>query len=135
MYADFQGCGSAEAAYPCRSRWKQGPGPLLWPAPPIKIVHHPIGRIFATKEGMTLYIYSKDGGHNSVCLEECLELWTPLYAKEGDQGMGLFSVFSRQDGAWQWTYKTRPLYTWQGDRKPGDIRGHGHKGRFHIAQP
>lgn len=105
------------------------------PAPPIKIAHHPIGRIFTTKEGMTLYIYSKDGGHHSACREECLELWTPLYAKEDDKGMGLFSVFERKDGAWQWAYKRRPLYTWKGDRKEGDIWGHGQKGRFHIAQP
>lgn len=105
------------------------------PAPPIKIVHHPIGRLFTNKEGMTLYTYAKDGGHSSTCLEDCLELWTPLYAKEGAKGMGLFSVFKRKDGPWQWAYKRRPLYTWKEDRRPGDIRGHGYKGRFHIAQP
>ena len=45
-------------------------------------------------------------------------------------------MIKRDDGAMQWAYKGKPLYTWAKDTKPGDITGDGFlNGVWHIAQP
>jgi predicted lipoprotein with Yx(FWY)xxD motif len=45
-------------------------------------------------------------------------------------------MIKRDDGAMQWAYKGKPLYTWTKDSKAGDITGDGfNNGVWHIAQP
>jgi predicted lipoprotein with Yx(FWY)xxD motif len=44
-------------------------------------------------------------------------------------------VHVRDDGAKQWAYKGKPLYTWAKDTKPGDITGDGVNNVWHIAKP
>ena len=50
--------------------------------------------------------------------------------------MGDHTIITRDDGSKQWAYKSRPLYIWKNDNKPGDITGDGFlNGAWHIAQP
>ena len=50
--------------------------------------------------------------------------------------MGEWTVVGRDDGSRQWAYKTKPLYTWAKDMKPGDVTGDGFlNGAWHVAQP
>ena len=50
--------------------------------------------------------------------------------------MGDYTIITRDDGSKQWAYKSRPLYIWKNDNKPGDITGDGFlNGAWHIAQP
>ena len=50
--------------------------------------------------------------------------WTPVLAKEGDQSVGDWTVFQRQDGRKQWAHKGLLLYYNVNDKQPGEIYGH-----------
>lgn len=47
--------------------------------------------------------------------------------------IGEFEAVSRKDGGQQWTYRGKPLYTYEGDAQEGDISGQGLDQRFHVA--
>jgi predicted lipoprotein with Yx(FWY)xxD motif len=40
----------------------------------------------------------------------------------------------RTDGKVQLTYQGRPLYTYAGDKKPGDTKGDGLSGIWHVVK-
>jgi predicted lipoprotein with Yx(FWY)xxD motif len=85
---------------------------------------------------MTLYVFDKDSGGKSACNGACAGNWPPLMAAAGAMPMADYTIIARDDGAKQWAYKGRPLYTWKNDKKPGDISGDGFlNGAWHIAQP
>ncbi|MGE0661043.1 MAG: hypothetical protein AB7F36_16095, partial [Reyranellaceae bacterium] len=48
---------------------------------------------------------------------------------------GDWSVVTRDDGAKQWAYKGKPLYTWVKDARPGDTTGDGVNNVWHVAKP
>lgn len=94
------------------------------------------GPTLVDAKGMTLYTFDKDGTGKSACNGPCAGNWPPLAATDGAEGTGDWSVIARDDGAKQWAYKGKPLYTWIKDTKPGDITGDGFfKGVWHVAQP
>ena len=47
---------------------------------------------------------------------------------------GDWSVVTRDDGAKQWAYKGKPLYTWSKDAKPGDKTGDNVNSVWHTAK-
>ena len=51
----------------------------------------------------------------SHCETDCAAMWPPLKAPKNAKPMGDWSPISREDGSAQWTYKTKPLYTYSGD--------------------
>lgn len=83
-----------------------------------------LGMVMTNKEGMTLYTFSKDAPGVSNCSGACANAWPPFAASEDAEGSGKFTVITRVDGTRQWAYEGKPLYTWQGDRVPGDVTGH-----------
>lgn len=85
--------------------------------------------------GMTLYTFDKDAAGVSNCAGECATLWPILAAKKGDKASGDLAVIDRADGAKQWTYKGKPLYTFVKDVAAGDVKGDGVKDVWHIARP
>jgi predicted lipoprotein with Yx(FWY)xxD motif len=94
--------------------------------------------ILTNSKGMTLYTLEADRPGVSVCKGKCATLWPPHMAEDHSENEGDFSVITRDDGARQWAYKDRPLYTWIKDQKPGDITGHGvvgATGLWLVAQP
>ncbi len=60
-----------------------------------------------------------------ICVEECLETWTPMQAAANAEGLGEWSIFERPEGTRQWAYKDRPLYTFVNDTFPGARLGDG----------
>ena len=75
--------------------------------------------------GMTLYTFDKDAAGKSACNGGCAKNWPPLTAAADAKASGEWSVITRDDGSKQWAYEGKPLYTWTGDKKPGDKTGNG----------
>src|SRR5262249_27442192 len=69
----------------------------------------------------------------------CLSLWKPLDIAKGAKPAGAprLGTIRRPDGHIQVTYKGLPLYTFNLDRKKGDVKGEGFKdvGTWHAASP
>jgi predicted lipoprotein with Yx(FWY)xxD motif len=91
------------------------------------------GDIFVDRAGMTLYVFDGDSQDRSACVGDCLKIWTPLQAGELAKPVGDWSTIRRHDGSPQWAYKGRPVYTFTGDRKPGDADGIYVDPRWHVA--
>lgn len=89
-----------------------------------------------TAAGMTLY--TLDGVPDSVeelCSLDsaCINKWRALEAPELAIPMGDFSPIRRTDGTKQWAYRRRPLYTFAGDRMPGDANGMNVAKQWRVA--
>jgi predicted lipoprotein with Yx(FWY)xxD motif len=59
----------------------------------------------------------------SGCDAECAKQWHPVIAADGAQPSGYWSLMKREDGKQQWAYQGYALYSFDGDRKPGDMIG------------
>ena len=87
-------------------------------------------------EGMTLYTFDKDAARKSMCNDKCATYWPALVAKPDDKQTGTYTVLKRDDGTMQWAKDAKPLYTFAGDKKPGDQTGDGKMdGAWHVAKP
>lgn len=105
-------------------------------ADPAAIADTAKGKTLVDAKGMTLYTFDRDAGGKSACNGPCVGNWPPLMAGADAKDMGAWSVVTRDDGAKQWAYKGKPLYTWVKDTKAGDITGDGFlNGAWHVAQP
>ncbi len=88
--------------------------------------------------GMTLYTFDKDvaGSGKSVCNGPCIGIWPAFSAQVDAKAAGDWSVVTRDDGAHQWAYKGKPLYTFSRDAKPGERTGDGFNNNiWHVAKP
>ena len=105
-------------------------------ANPVKIGETAKGKTLVDAKGMTLYTFDKDSDGKSACNGPCANNWPQVAASADDKGSDGYSVIIRDDGSRQWTYKSKALYTWTKDAKPGDITGDGFlNGAWHVAQP
>jgi predicted lipoprotein with Yx(FWY)xxD motif len=81
--------------------------------------------------GRTLYSLSGEHAGKWICTSAaCVKAWPPLLAKGGAAPHGSVASLGtakRPGGMTQVTYKGMPLYTFVGDRKPGDAKGQGIK--------
>lgn len=93
--------------------------------------------VLANAEGLTLYTFAKDSVRGkSACNGHCAVAWPPLEAASDAKASGQWTILTREDGARQWAYKGKPLYTFrQWDVNPGDARGDGVGGRWQVATP
>lgn len=92
------------------------------------------GKILTDAKGMTLYTFDRDTATKSNCNGQCAVNWPPLMASTAGAA-GDWSVVTRDDGAKQWAYKGKPLYTWVKDARPGDTTGDGVNNVWHVAKP
>jgi predicted lipoprotein with Yx(FWY)xxD motif len=97
-----------------------------------------IGPVLADSKGFTLYWYSKDTMMTSECTGGCATTWPPLAGKPaaamGVHLVGKFGTITRTGGVLQATYKGRPLYTYSGDTAPGQTKGNGLGGVWHVVK-
>lgn len=100
----------------------------------IKTMQSAQGEILTDAKGMTLYTYDKDTAGVSNCSGGCAVKWPPLMATKGAKAAGAFTLIKRADGGEQWAADGKPLYLWQGDKKPGDVTGDGVGGVWHLAK-
>ncbi len=91
--------------------------------------------VLTDANGMSLYTFDKDtkGDGKSVCNDDCAAKWPPLVADEAVAAEGDFTIVTRDDGSKMWAYKGWPLYYWYEDMAPGDIKGDGVGGVWHLA--
>ncbi|QXH61957.1 COG4315 family predicted lipoprotein [Pseudomonas azerbaijanorientalis] len=85
-------------------------------------------------KGMTLYTFDKDTGGKSVCTGECAEYWPPLKAEAGAKAEGKWTVIKRDDGTMQWAFDGKPLYYFQKDKAPGEMKGDKMKDVWHVVR-
>ena len=92
------------------------------------------GGMLVDSAGMTLYTFDRDtaGSGKSACNGPCIALWPALKAADTDRPAGDWSIVTRDDGSRQWAYKSKPLYLWVKDQKPGDKTGDGVNKVWHI---
>jgi predicted lipoprotein with Yx(FWY)xxD motif len=90
------------------------------------------------QSGKTLYTFDRDvaGSGKSVCNGPCLANWPAFMATADATASGDWTVVTRDEGAKQWAFKGKPLYTFAKDTKPGDKTGDGFNNNvWHIAKP
>jgi len=98
----------------------------------VKVVKNPkLGKqVLVTRRGFTLYSLSAETHGRFICTDKtCLSAWTPLAVPAGTKptGAAKLATIRRPDGRTQVTYRGLPLYSFSGDRKPGDTNGNGFK--------
>jgi predicted lipoprotein with Yx(FWY)xxD motif len=104
------------------------------------------GKMLITLSGMTLYhrdthwndigqgsrhvIHSPRGAPaigraigTGTCNAACLISWHPLRPISDAQPSGYWDIATTADGTRQWVYKGYALYTYAGDKHPGDMNG------------
>ena len=92
------------------------------------------GGMWTDASGMTLYTFDKDESGKSNCYDKCATNWPPLKADAAAAAEGDWTVVDRTDGTKMWAYKGKPLYTFIGDKKAGDVNGDGKMGAWHVAK-
>ena len=84
-------------------------------------------QVLVDSQGMTLYWFAIDTPTKSNCSGQCVVYWPvvkgPLTAGSGVTGT--LGVITRSDGTKQATYLGHPLYTYVGDKSPGQATGNG----------
>ena len=90
--------------------------------------------VLTTTSGMTLYTFDKDTADKSACTGTCATNWPPLIAPPNAAAWEDWTFLTRDDGALQWKYKGKPLYTWSKDAKPGDKTGDNFNNLWHVAK-
>jgi predicted lipoprotein with Yx(FWY)xxD motif len=94
--------------------------------------------ILVNRRGLTLYHLSVERKGHFICTSSaCLAEWHPLVVARGTTPTGAksLSTVKRPDRRLQVAYKGGPLYTFDEDHKPGDMRGNGLKdvGTWHVV--
>jgi predicted lipoprotein with Yx(FWY)xxD motif len=86
--------------------------------------------------GFTLYAFDRDAKRDgATCLaNQCKLQWRPVAAPALASTLREFSVVTRDDGSAQWAYKRQPLYTFAGDKLPGDVHGVGVNKEWTVAK-
>ena len=96
------------------------------------------GQMLANLDGKTLYTYDPSRLRvrfdNFIgpkpCEENCIDPeWVPILAAASDEAPGgNWAIFTQSDGARQWFYKGRPLFTNTRDQTQGSFLGYRHGG-------
>lgn len=100
-----------------------------------------LGEIIVDKNGMTVYRFKKDSAWpmKSACVGECLDNWPVVEPVDKNDTEGIikkgFVTFNRPDGIKQQSINCWPVYTFSGDKKPGDTNGQGVGGTWYAVSP
>lgn len=83
--------------------------------------------VLTNSKGLTLYTFAPDTATKSNCTGKCATFWPPVAgpasARAGIKGQ--VGMITRADGSIQATYGGHPLYTFSGDKAPGQNHGNG----------
>ncbi|WP_433856471.1 SCO0930 family lipoprotein [Streptomyces kronopolitis] len=101
----------------------------------VSVLNQPeLGDILVDGKGMTLYRFNKDSAWPMKfgCNDACLDTWKPAKPADRSKLKGipakLISTVTRPDGLRQLAVDCWPVYTFTGDKQPGDINGQGKMG-------
>jgi predicted lipoprotein with Yx(FWY)xxD motif len=83
--------------------------------------------VLTNAKGFTLYSFVPDTSTKSNCNGSCATYWPPVKgpATAGTGVTGKLATITRSDGSVQATYNGHPLYTYVGDKAPGQAKGNG----------
>ena len=77
---------------------------------------HPAFGGLVDARGLALYTFDWDTMKGmSHCVGECAHDWPPLKAGPEAKPVGDWTIIIREDGARQWAYKDKPIYTYAND--------------------
>ena len=81
--------------------------------------------VLTNAKGFTLYWFGPDTSTTSKCSGSCATFWPPVPgpATAGPGVTGKLGTIKRSDGSVQATYDGHPLYTYAGDKAPGQNSG------------
>lgn len=85
-------------------------------------------QVLTNAAGMTLYWFAPDSSSASKCTGQCATFWPPFDgpATAGSGVTGTLATITRSDpSGTQVTYDGHPLYTYVGDKSPGQATGNG----------
>ena len=84
-------------------------------------------QVLVNSQGFTLYWFAPDTATTSKCTGSCATYWPPVKgpAAGGAGVSGTLGTITRPDGTTQATYNGHPLYTYVGDKAPGQDKGNG----------
>jgi len=84
-------------------------------------------QVLVDSKGMTLYWFAIDTPSKSNCSGSCLTYWPPVKGPltAGSGVTGTLGTITGTDGTKQATYLGHPLYTYIGDKSPGQNTGNG----------
>jgi len=113
------GSGSASAAAPASSAAASGSA--------LKTTTIGGTAVLTNGKGFTLYWFAPDTPTKSNCNGSCATYWPPVKgpATAGAGVTGKLATITRSDGSVQATYNGHPLYTYVGDKAPGQATGNG----------
>ena len=103
----------------------------------VKVMPTPeLGRVLVDSGGMTVYdshgdnpmLYQFNRPPTPSCYKACAMVWRPVLTAAAPKAMGgadvdLLGTIRREDGSRQVTYAGHPLYTYAGDKRPGETNG------------
>jgi predicted lipoprotein with Yx(FWY)xxD motif len=83
--------------------------------------------VLTNAKGFTLYWFVPDTSTKSNCNGSCATYWPPVKgpATAGAGVTGKLATITRSDGSVQASYNGHPLYTYVGDKAPGQAKGNG----------
>jgi predicted lipoprotein with Yx(FWY)xxD motif len=106
----------------------------------LKVERTSAGTVLASSHGLTLYYYSEDkpGSGKSVCTGACITAWPalayPVRAPAGAHLPGKIGYIVRSSGFKQVTINGYPIYKYAGDKAPGQAKGNGIEGAWHVIK-
>jgi predicted lipoprotein with Yx(FWY)xxD motif len=83
---------------------------------PAKFADSALGKILVDPQGMTLYIFDKDGvgATQSTCTDKCIVNWPPFVAPAGATAEGDWTIVDVTDkdgnAVKMWAYDGKPVY-------------------------
>jgi predicted lipoprotein with Yx(FWY)xxD motif len=82
--------------------------------------------VLTNAKGFTLYSFAPDTSTKSACTGACATSWPPVKAPANASAVKApFATIKRAGGSTQLTFDGHPLYTFVGDKAPGQASGNG----------
>ncbi|MBT1675712.1 hypothetical protein KK087_05580 [Curtobacterium flaccumfaciens pv. flaccumfaciens] len=140
------GCSTAGSAAPSPSPSPaaQGDAPAMTDSSPsvdVTVAATTLGKVVVDGKGMTAYYFDADvkGSGKSSCTGGCATAWPAIEATTATPKVsgitGKVGTITGVDGGRQITIDGRPIYTFVGDKKAGDVTGQGDKGVWYVVNP
>ena len=81
------------------------------------------GRLLQTARGFSVYAFDRDTRTRSACNAACEQSFIPVQAPAAARSRGDWSIFTRESGERQWTFRGKPLYRYAEDSGVRSVAG------------